>query len=93
MSKFPIVLVNWVDSSGDRDGWISTELALKQSTDEAMACQSAGFLIAETETFVVISDSTLQDHHVYCPMQIPKVAIVSIRVLTGSKPHLWSTNA
>ena len=75
------VHVRWVDS-GRSDGWESVEDSLKSTEDDSMLCESLGWLLAETDRYVLIAGSRKGDEEVLNALQIPKVAIVS---MTGTE--------
>lgn len=83
--KYAIELVEWVDSTGI-SGWESIKRIDKF---EHSYCVSAGFLIKETKDFIAITNSLADldtDYGAHdLTMVIPKVAIVSRKVLKKAK--------
>ena len=76
--EFKLVFVKWIDSSQGQ-GWI-----LKEDLQEFdMNIISCGFLIRETEHFIVITAHTGKDC-ICSPMQIPKLAIISMKEIEYS---------
>ena len=72
MSEYKMVFVKWIDSS-QIHGWILKEDLQEQD----MNIVSCGFIIRETENFIVLSTSVGKDC-ICSPIQIPKIAIISM---------------
>lgn len=90
---FPIVMVEWLDSSAPREsGWYEVEL--DKLKEDALECFSAGFLVAVNEERVVICSSyheQLNDDKVINTMglhSIPWEAVTSFEWLY--KPEDWT---
>lgn len=75
---YKIYKVIWIDSSQSH-GWI-----LKDDLKEFdMGIVSCGFLIRETESFIVLS-SHIGEDCICSPMQIPKIAITSMEEIKNA---------
>ena len=79
LKKDDLILVDWVDSSG-QPGWLS-----KQDCHiDISQCQSEGFLIEYTKEGICLAESrcTTIDHRPYSGLtSIPKQAIIKIKKL------------
>ena len=78
--SYKLIYVKWIDSS-QCHGWILKEdlKALDMNID------SCGFLINETSEYIVLSSSIGIDC-ICSPLQIPKIAIVSMDVINHDNP-------
>lgn len=76
------VLVDWIDSQG-YGGWRNVEDAIRQAQKpDEMPCQSVGYLVDETDTYLLIGQSLTSDNvQVSNTLQIPKLAITKTREL------------
>jgi len=84
-----IELVRWIDSASVNTDWDSVDVVIDSSNDHAeLYHQTAGFLIFEDETCIIITRD-LQDAHDSLSRQagdsikIPKVAIIERKPLTA----------
>lgn len=73
-----IVLIEWVDITKHNTGWIPAEAVVDNM--RFMRCKSVGFIVAETEEAVVISQ-TVTDEQITDPLVIPRRVIKKIRKL------------
>lgn len=88
-----LVLVKWVDSSCD-SAWRKTVLALESAVADTLKCETVGWLIAETDTYILVAASRTTDRgddpeQVADTMQIPRGAVTAIHALAtyiGRKP-------
>ncbi|HEY2857113.1 MAG TPA: hypothetical protein VGJ21_01690 [Terracidiphilus sp.] len=71
VSKYPLVLVKWIDP-GSIDAWTPAE----EMTLEPIACVTAGFLMRETECALYVSASRNGDDGC-CTMVIPQVCVTA----------------
>lgn len=68
----PIVVIEWVDSSSASDsGW----RRLDEYDPDVATCMTAGFLITETKSVVMVVTSVASTGQVHSPISIPKCAI------------------
>ena len=77
----PIVEIEWIDSSG-ASGWQSPEDAQKCNISQ---CRSAGYLLRKTKTAITIVQNMADVGLVDMQMDIPIVAVKSIRVLEKAR--------
>lgn len=87
MSVTPrLVLVEWVDSQGG-GGWKDLRDALRDADENTLACESVGWLLKETEDWVLLAGTvtTSSDRQVCDPMQIPRCAVARIRSLVPGR--------
>jgi hypothetical protein len=90
IEDFPVVRVEWIDSVQEH-GWSYLEESLKKSNDEAMECVSVGFLVKETDNFIVLAESFMMaSSSVSGFMQIPKVAVDKIDTFQVSGVRAFS---
>ena len=73
--EYKLALVKWIDST-QVHGWIPKE----DIEENDMNIISCGFLIRDTERYITLTGSAGNDC-VCSPMQIPKIAIVSMEEL------------
>lgn len=83
-----LVLVQWVDSSCD-SSWRKRSLALESAAADTLKCETAGWLIADTDTHVLVAASRTVDRGddpelIADTMQIPRGAVTAIRKLRGA---------
>ena len=76
-----MILVEWIDASGIRDGW--TDLN-DVSEPDPHKCVSVGFLVRENKQGKIIAPTIADvehpdNRHVYGGIMIPASAILSIR--------------
>jgi hypothetical protein len=69
------VLVNWLDSGGS-EGWEHTEEAIHGAATDPMECESVGWLLADTDKYVLLAPSRKAEDEVMNALQIPRCAII-----------------
>lgn len=78
---YPLVHVEWVDASFT-EGWLDKETSDRDNPEPPMECETAGFLIYESKTHIVVAHSTAPEvEKVDATMKIPRSAIRKIRKL------------
>ena len=79
-----VVEIEWVDSVSE-GRWNDKDEALRIATLEAMLHRSVGYLLREDDDMVLIAGSRSENEYNVCDtMQIPKVAVLSMRDLKGA---------
>ena len=79
MTDYKMVFVKWIDST-QVHGWI-----LKEDLEEHdMNIVSCGFLICETDHFITLTGSVGKDC-ICSPIQIPKIAIISMEEINHGR--------
>jgi hypothetical protein len=78
-----IVFVRWDDSSG-YNRWTEKDAAWRTAADDALACESVGWLLRRTRSSLTIYQSITRDQHkpdVDHQLQIPAGCVRRVRVL------------
>lgn len=75
VTKYPIVLITWIDACGGGDQWISLEDLLRQ---ELVTHYSIGYLVKEDTTSTIITMSYENDEEsMGAFLVIPNVNIIN----------------
>lgn len=86
-----LVLVEWIDSNV-ASGWASKTVILDDLEAEDLRCETAGWLVAETDRYVAIAASRTiergEHDEVADVMQIPKAAVTAVRDLWAAPPRV-----
>lgn len=85
-NKAPLIFVRWVDSSSPAEGrWHDPE----SLSSDVMYCESAGYLIEQTnDVYIIAGHISLHDSEISeisGVMIVPKVAVVELKTLKGTK--------
>ena len=89
-TPFDVVEVEWLDSVRASGGWTDLEQIATDAPTEALVHRTAGYLVAEDETSMLIAGSyqawlaegnSDKDRSLLGVIRIPDVAIVRTRVL------------
>jgi hypothetical protein len=87
--KFDIVLIKWDDSVADDFSWKSVDSALEWNEDLFSFVYSIGFLIDNSDEYVLLSLSVMplaedagdKDTNVHGVFRIPKSSILEMKIL------------
>lgn len=78
-----LVEVEWLDSIGE-GRWTNVEEAIRIATKSYMLHRTAGYLVHENDDMILIAGSRNETGETVADtMQIPKVAVINVRNLTG----------
>lgn len=85
--KFPLLYLEWIDSSSGNSGW--QDAGSFKETDYTFFCKSIGWLVNETDRFLVIvphlAGDKVKEGFSFMQgcgdMAIPKVSIIKKRVI------------
>lgn len=80
-----LVEVDWVDSFGE-DGWMHRNDAIP--TSPLGICHSAGYVLADMDGWLTLTNSFSRCGSVYGYLSIPRVAITEVRVLVEKRMTL-----
>ena len=78
-TKYPIIVVEWYDHSGD-GGWVE----LKELDELPITCRTVGFKVKETETSIHIMSTLTDDGGQGGNNEVLKSCILSEKVIRKS---------
>lgn len=89
MTPGDLALVDWVDSQ-HAGAWANREDVVKEAAEETLACQTVGWVLDDTDLYLLVASSQTcgdkpHEQQVDGRMQIPKVAITSVRKLSVAR--------
>lgn len=85
LAEYPLVLVEWIDSSRIFDGWIDLKDIAAPIPHK---CVSVGFLVSENKSGKILVPTMADiehpdNRHTYGGMLIPSATIISVRRLSS----------
>jgi len=80
----PIVEVEWIDSM-ERAGWRSADDWDRDLALDTLSCRSTGYLYREDDRGVVLMQSQAETGALADAIEIPRMAVQSVRVLRHGK--------
>lgn len=88
-TPYEFVEVDWLDSQSTA-GWQSIHAAVRSAADDDLVHHSCGYLLVDHDDYVLLMGSTRNEREADAAMcadvmQIPRVAVLDVRVLTERK--------
>ena len=80
-----VVRVTWVDAGHRHDWGTAGEVARWVEDARKFTILTAGFLIGESDDWVLIAPSYTDEGMAHSPIRILKISIISMEVLDGNK--------